>query len=96
MVGHLLSMATKRGGGPTSRRDTNTNRVFGEVLREFRRGAGETQESMGNTVGIDRAYVSELERGLKEPCLSTLLKLGRCLGVSSGDILREVERRLGT
>ena len=87
-------MATNGPSSGKSRRDANTNRVFGEVLREFRKVAGETQESMANAVGMDRAYVSEIERGLKEPCLSTLLKLSKCLGVSSADILREVERRL--
>lgn len=60
----------------------------------YRIKAGLTQEKLAAECSMDRAYVSEIERGLKEPCLSTLLKLGQVLLISSGDLLRDTEQRL--
>lgn len=36
---------------------------------------------------MSRVYLSELERGLREPCLGTILKLAHMLKVSPGTLL---------
>lgn len=87
-------MAKQTSKSKTSRRDERDTKAFGSVLQVYRKQAGLTQEELAAQCDMDRAYVSEIERGLKEPCLSTLLKLGRVLQVSAGDMIKDVERNL--
>lgn len=80
--------------GKGSRRDARSSAIFGEVLRTFRTQKGLTQEELAIECEMDRAYVSELERGLKEPCLSTILKLAAELEVPVADIMSQVESQV--
>lgn len=77
--------------GKGSRSDARLNVIFGDVLRSFRIEKGLTQEELAIECGMDRAYVSELERGLKEPCLSTILRLTNTLKVPVADVMARVE-----
>jgi len=83
-----------RTSGKGSRRDARSSAIFGEVLRAFRTRRGLTQEELAIECEMDRAYVSELERGLKEPCLSTILKLADKLDVPVADIMSQVESQV--
>lgn len=68
--------------------------VFGEALRELRIRSGKTQEAVALDAGLDRTYISMLERGLRQPTLGTLLVLSRTLGVSASEIVALVEARV--
>lgn len=67
------------------------DQVFGEVLRELRKGAGVTQETLALDAGLDRTFISMLERGKRQPTLQTLLTLARCLGVAASEMVAKVE-----
>lgn len=54
--------------------------AFGDRLRAARREAGLTQEQLAERAGIDRAAVSEIERGQRDARLSTLLRIESALG----------------
>src|SRR3954470_8616515 len=73
---HLRSMTDQTPGPKQSRRDERTTKAYGVVLHTYRKHAHITQEELAARCDMDRAYISEIERGLKEPCLSTLLKIG--------------------
>jgi transcriptional regulator with XRE-family HTH domain len=60
--------------------------AFGNVLRAARAQAGVSQEALGLSCDMDRTYVSLLERGERQPTLSTLFALSRQLGVAA-DVL---------
>ena len=45
---------------------------FGRRLRTLRARKGWTQVYMAEHVGMDRSYISDLDRGKKEICLRTL------------------------
>lgn len=68
--------------------------VFGEVLKELRTCSGKTQEVVALDAGLDRTYISMLERGERQPTLHTLLVLSRTLGVSASEIVAQVESRM--
>lgn len=67
------------------------DQAFGKVLRELRKGAGVTQETLALDAGLDRTFISMLERGHRQPTLQTLLTLARCLGVPASEIVAKVE-----
>jgi transcriptional regulator with XRE-family HTH domain len=66
--------------------------IFGKRLREYRTEKGWSQAALAAAVEgtggrLTSNYVSDLERGLKAPTLTMLLKLSRALDVSVADLL---------
>lgn len=51
-------------------------------LRRIRVAQGLSQEALAADAEVDRSYVGRLERGLENPTVGVLDKLGRALGVS--------------
>lgn len=56
--------------------------AFGRVLREYRERSDISQEVLALEAGIDRTFVSLLERGKRQPTLTTLFRLAKVLDVS--------------
>lgn len=69
--------------------------AFGSVLRTSRRNAGLSQEALALDCGLDRTYISLLERGLRQPTLESLFALGRSLQVAPHQLVKKVEDSLG-
>ena len=59
--------------------------AFGRVLREQRETRGISQEDLALSADVDRSFVSQMERGIRQPTLTTLVKLCRALGVAAVD-----------
>jgi transcriptional regulator with XRE-family HTH domain len=53
--------------------------LFGERLRELRQKRKLTLRALCDTAGMSLAYLSDLERGLKVPSLTTLVRLAVAL-----------------
>jgi transcriptional regulator with XRE-family HTH domain len=68
--------------------------AFGHVLQQTRRERGLSQENLGFDSGYHRTYISFLERGKKNPSLSTILDLAEALRVPASEMIRKVESRL--
>jgi transcriptional regulator with XRE-family HTH domain len=49
--------------------------VFGERLRQLREELGLTQRSLADLLGVKHPYISEMEREIKVPSLTTILRL---------------------
>lgn len=64
-------------------------RVFGANVRVYRRAAGLSQEAVAARMGVDRAYVSAIERGLQNVTLLTILQVADSLHVRPADLLVE-------
>jgi transcriptional regulator with XRE-family HTH domain len=67
---------------------------FGVILREKRKDQGFSQEALALEAGIDRNFVSLLERGLNQPSLSTIFKLADALNLKPSDLVMELEKRM--
>lgn len=50
-----------------------------------------SQEELAFRAGVDRTFVSRIERGLRQPTITTLIGLGLALGVSAAELVRETE-----
>lgn len=64
-----------------------THLKIGQKLKQLRRELKYTQEDLAYKVGVDRSYMGFLERGEKNPTLSTLIKVAKALKVSLKDLL---------
>jgi transcriptional regulator with XRE-family HTH domain len=62
-------------------------RMFGGALRARRKAAGLTQLDLAEKSSLHRTYVSELERGCKEPGFHVLRRIVRALPGSSDELL---------
>ena len=57
-------------------------------IRNLRKAQGLAQERLGLEAGVDRTFVSKLEREIGNPTLDILVKLANRLGVKVIDLLR--------
>jgi len=62
-------------------------KIFGEHLRVIRKARGFTQEFLADKCNLSYHYISELERGLKNPTLETMVKLTNGLNLSLSELL---------
>lgn len=68
--------------------------IFGEVLLRQRTAAGISQEELALRADVDRTFVSRLERGIRQPTITTMIALAQAMGVTAADLVREVELAL--
>lgn len=61
---------------------------FGRRIRELRHSRRMTQSEMATVFGIDRTFLSDMERGRKSVCMPTMEVLALGFGVSLSDLLR--------
>jgi transcriptional regulator with XRE-family HTH domain len=61
--------------------------LFGARLRELREQRGESQRSLAELTGSTHAYISQMERGLKVPTLTMIIRLAVALECEVGDLV---------
>jgi transcriptional regulator with XRE-family HTH domain len=66
-------------------------RAFGDALREIRKEHGISQEQLALDSGLDRTYVSLIERGAQSPTIRSVLKFANVLGVKPSEIIARME-----
>jgi transcriptional regulator with XRE-family HTH domain len=64
-------------------------KIFGTNIRKFRLGLGLSQEAVAARMGIDRAFVSSMERGEQNATLLTIWQVAQALEVRPIDLLDE-------
>lgn len=62
-------------------------RLVGRNFARLRREKGFTQETFAETAGVTQQYVSDLERGLRNPTIVTLYHLASALGISHVELV---------
>lgn len=60
---------------------------LGRNVRSLREAKGWSQEDYADRAGIHRTYVSDIERGKRNPTITVVEKLGKPLGVSPSELL---------
>ena len=60
---------------------------LGRNLRRLRQAKNLSQEAYAHEAGIHRTYVSDLERGARNPTIVVVEKLASALGVSASSLL---------
>ncbi len=66
---------------------------IGWNVRRLRRRKGVTQEALATDSGLDRGYVSGVERGVRNPSVKQLLRIAHALGADVSELFdrREAE-----
>lgn len=63
-------------------------RLFGDNVRRLRVAKGISQEALALDAGMKRSYLSDLERGTRNPTVRALGRLAEALGVDATELLR--------
>ena len=71
-----------------------TEQAFGIVLREIRVLIGISQEELALKSGFHRTYISMLERGLKNPSLTTIFRLCSALDTKPNELIILVSQKI--
>ena len=62
-------------------------KLFSQTVRELRKNLNLTQEQLGELCERHPVFISELERGIKNPSLDSILRLCRGLKIEPGDLM---------
>ncbi len=55
--------------------------LFGQRVKKLRQQAGMSQETFADKCGLDRTYVSGIERGIRNPTLEVIEVIARGLEI---------------
>jgi len=64
---------------------------IGAVIKNYRERVSLTQEQLAFNAGLNRGYISLLEKGQRNPKLETLQKLAKALNTPLTTIIFELE-----
>jgi len=64
-------------------------KLVGRNAARLRDAAGLTQEALAERAGMSQQYISDLERGKRNPTVVTLYELAQALGVGPVELVRE-------
>lgn len=62
-------------------------RRIGAKVRELRTAQGLSQEELAARAGLDRTYISQIERAVKNVTVASLDKVAQALGVSLAELV---------
>jgi len=65
---------------------------FGYLLVELRKAKKLSQSQLGIDCDLDRTFISLLERGERQPTITTIFKIAKALGVTPSSIIKELEK----
>lgn len=65
------------------------SRAFGKRMRHLRQGKGLTQDALAHRAGLHSSIVARLERGAREPRLTTMMAVAQGLEISLSELLEE-------
>lgn len=60
---------------------TAAQKRFGKNVAQYRKAAGLTQEKLGELTGLDRGYISGVERGVRNPAIVNIEKIAKALKI---------------
>jgi len=68
--------------------------AFGITIRNLRKSLNFTQEKLADLSNLDRTYISLIERGLRQPSLSTIFIIAESLSKTPSELIKLVEEIL--
>ena len=70
------------------------SKIVGNVICDFRKRKGISQEVLSGLADIGRTHLSAIERGERKPTLETLYRLCKAMDVKMSDVTKEIENRI--
>jgi len=65
--------------------------ALGLNVRKHREAREFTQEKLAEKSGLDPTYISDIERGLRNPGIKNVAKLAKALGLTTAELCKGVD-----
>ncbi|MFA5879984.1 MAG: helix-turn-helix transcriptional regulator [Candidatus Margulisiibacteriota bacterium] len=65
--------------------------LFSQLLKELRSTQKISQEKLALEAGLDRTYISLLERKLRNPTVQVLFAIAKALKIKPSEIVKQIE-----
>lgn len=72
--------------------DARLLKAFGRTVRSIRARRGMAQESLAEAAELSRNYISDIERGVRNPGLIALVRLARALRVDVAQLIGDADK----
>lgn len=72
----------------------NIENAFATVLKDLRTQKKISQENLAFLSGLDRTYISLLERGKRQPTLTSLFSISKALDMTLVDLTTALEEKI--
>lgn len=69
----------------------NIESRFGLAVRRHRQALNLSQEALAAVAGLHRTYITDIERGARNPSLQSIEKLCKALGISFSSLFQMVD-----
>ena len=69
-------------------------KAFGLVLKDLRKSKGVSQEKLALTGDLDRTFISLMERGQRQPSLTTIIRIAEALEMKSSELMDLVAEKM--
>jgi len=67
---------------------SGVEKAFGQVIRRIRKELRISQAELEKRTGLDRTFISDLERGIQGPGIRTLFRIANGLETPAWDLVR--------
>jgi transcriptional regulator with XRE-family HTH domain len=66
-------------------------RAFGDEMRKARLKKGMSQMDLYKATGLDRTFISDLERGIQAPSIRTIFRAAKGIGVEAESLIEKTK-----
>jgi transcriptional regulator with XRE-family HTH domain len=66
-------------------------RILGQTVAKYRQAKGLSQEALAEKAGLHRTYLSDIERGVRNPGIKNVVRLAKALGISTAELVEGVD-----
>jgi transcriptional regulator with XRE-family HTH domain len=63
---------------------------FGQSVAKHRRAKGLSQEALAEKADLDRTYLSDIERGVRNPGVKNVIRIAKALGITPSDLMKGI------
>ncbi len=65
--------------------------AFGQCVRKYRDAKEYSQETLAEKADLDRTYISDIERGTRNPGIRNVVRIAVALGVTVSQLTRGID-----
>jgi transcriptional regulator with XRE-family HTH domain len=76
-------------------REKDIPKAFGLALKKLRQDGGYSQQGLAKACKLDRTFISLLERGERQPTITTIYKVAEALEVTVQQVIIQIDNQLG-
>ena len=70
-------------------------KVLGEIVKKYRQEQKKSISLVSAEIGMTKSMWAVLEKGIKDPQLSTIIRMAEGMNITASQIIMDLEKKLG-